>query len=535
MKNNFLWSIAALIIIVALIVVFYYEFLLPQPQISLSIKIIPAQVDVYPYQLIYARINITNTGTTEFRGIDFGVTYNGSLMNIYNISLPAGKSTSINFSKEAIAPGSYQLSVAADPTNTFNINRSSSKTSVIFDVFPAQLPRPYNEIPNNNTKEKLYFMDGGAYVITTYLNQEYGLSLFRISSIPAINAFLTPVLNLTYTYLQSTYSAEGTYKNNTIYSLWLQGPITQNIFSEAAKGANLSTYNYTFKNLSSVYVKLDTNTTLCSWYSGGWTKILGVMGTANCKNMLYNSTKNNTINLTSKNPLLYLGSNDMIANMTTISRIGNSYGKLFVLNKSFVLESERPNFGGSTVCYGLVNVINNVSYCSNYLFSKSNRLGPISLIDTKAYIGQYNISVLALINTSAVTQQVEQSIGILNELKLNGTSESFTSGISSSCTFNASLGCFSPSFGVNGIILKLHNNLNQTFKINSMTCYVSGTSSYDYINRSILPSENYSISVPCYNNGNLITGVSLGLYLNLKMNYSVRNTNYNATGHAYIV
>ena len=535
MKNNLLWSIAALIIIIVLITIFYYEFLLPEPQINLSIKITPAQLEVYPYQLIYAKINITNTGTTEFKGIDFGVTYNGSLVNIYNISLPAGKSTLINFSKEATVPGNYQLSIAADPTNTFNINRSSSKQSVSFEVLPAQPPRPYNEISNNNTIEKLYFMDGGAYVATTYLNQEYGLSLFRVSDIAAINAFLAPVLNLTYTYLQSAYSAEGVYKNNTVYSLWLQGPITQNIFFEAAKGANLSAYNYTFKNLSAVYVKLNTNTTLCSWYSGGWTKILGVMGMNNCKNMLYNNTKNNTITLPSKNPLLYLGSNDMIANITTISRIGNGYGKLFVLNKSFVFESEEPNFGGSTVCYGLVNVVNNVSYCSSYLFSKSNKLGPISLIDTKAYIGQYNLSVISLINTSAVTQQVEQSIGILNELKLNGSSELFTSGISNSCVFNASLGCSSPSFGVNGITFNLHNNLNQTFKISSLACYVSGNSSYKNVNDSILSYENYSVSVPCYNNGNLITGVSLGLYLNLKMNYSLGNTKYNATGHAYIV
>ena len=169
------------------------------------------------------------------------------------------------------------------------------------------------------------------------------------------------------------------------------------------------------------------------------------------------------------------------------------------------------------------------------MFSKSNKLGPISLIDTKAYIGQYNLSVISLINTSAVTQQVEQSIGILNELKLNGSSELFTSGISNSCVFNASLGCSSPSFGVNGITFNLHNNLNQTFKISSLACYVSGNSSYKNVNDSILPYENYSVSVPCYNNGNLITGVSLGLYLNLKMNYSLGNTKYNATGHAYIV
>ena len=379
-------------------------------------------------------------------------------------------------------------------------------------------------------------ISGGAYVPLTYLNQNYGLSIFRMSDVPAINAFLTPILNLTYSYINKMYSAEAIYKNSTVYSLWIAGPLTQNVFAQGARGANLSVSNKTLNNESVIFINIDKNTTLCSWYAGGWTKVVGVMGSPNCYLFMNNSKYNNTLNNAAKlNILKPIGENDTIANITTLSKIGNGYGKLFFVNSSFVFESIEPNLVGSSVCYGLINVVNNVSYCSSYDFGKTSEIGPVSLFDTKAYVGQYNLSILNLINTSLVTAQIPKNIGVLENIKINGTSIQFSNGISNSCVFNASVVCSSPVFGLNGITINLHNNLNSTFLVRTMACYQSGIPIYEGINQSIPALSNKSFSAPCYENGNVINGVSLGLYLNMIMNYSVGRANYTSVGHAYLV
>ncbi len=539
MKTNTIWIIAGIIIAILLIVMFYYNFVKQPQPISVNIKLNSENTTIYPYQLIYATANITNTGKTDFKAVPFGVIYNGSLVDIYNISLPAGEHTLINFTQEPTAPGNYSLEVVVDPNQGSGTisNSSTIKTSIYFNVIPEENPKPAEILSNNNTYEKLQFQDGESYVVTSYLNKDYGLSIFSASDIPSINAFLTPILNLTYSYIKNIYSAEAIYKNSTVYSFWIQGPLTQNLFYQAAKGANLTVINKTTKqNYNVVYIQVDKNTTMCSWYQGGWTKSLAVMGIQNCGSFINESTYNNTPKLQNANVLPYLGSNDMLENITFKSIPGNGYGKLFVINQSFVFESELPNLGGNPVCYGLINVVNNVSYCSTYIFKNNNNtIGPISLIDTKAYISNYNLSVISLINTTYALEQTNRNIQILKNINYNGVSENFSSGITNNCIFNASISCNNPTFGVNGLTMQLRDLTNQTFKLNKIACYNLGTPTFTVVNKTLGSGITSNVTIPCYENGNTITGVALGLYVNMIMNYTTLNKSYTAIGKAEIV
>lgn len=538
MKTNTVWIVAAIVIVVLLIGVFYYNFAKPPQQISVNIKINTQNSTIYPYQLISATANITNIGSTAFKAVPFGVIYNGSLVEIYNISLPAGDHTQINFTQEPTAAGNYSLEVVMDPEGGSGqvSNNSTRKTTKYFNVIKPEKSNPAGILSNNNTYEKLQSEEGAGYVVTSYLNNEYGLSVFRNSDIPAINAFLNPILNLTYTYIQNIYSAEAIYKNSTVYSFWIQGPLTQNLFYQAGKGANLTTVNKTTKqNQNIAYIQLDKNTTMCSWYQGGWTKSLAIMGTQNCVEYLNESNYNNTP-IQNQNTLPYLGNNDMIENITFKSIPGKGYGKLFLINQSFVFESEMPNLGGNPVCYGLINTVNNVSYCSSYFFKNNNNtIGPISLIDTKAFKGNYNLSVISLINTTSALEQTTKNIEILQSISYKGLSENFSSGITNNCVFNASILCSNPSFGTNGLTMQLKNTINQTIKINKIACYNIGGPNFVVVNKTLLYQTTNNVTVPCYDNGNTITGVALGLYVNMIMNYTTLNKNYTVLGKAEIV
>ncbi|MGC8479573.1 MAG: CARDB domain-containing protein [Candidatus Micrarchaeia archaeon] len=537
MSKNNMWILGGVIVVIFLAVVFYFSFMPKSNQISVSIIMNSINTTVYPYQTIYASANIINTGNTSFSSVPFGLLYNGSLVEVYNISLPAGKYTQINFSKEALIPGKYQLKVVLDPIGNEQLSTTStSENSLYVNILNPQNPMPYSLLSSNNSYEKFSNEAGDSYVVTSYLYNAYGLSVFRLSDIPAVTAFLSPIMNLTYSLLNKIYTAQATYKNSTVYSVWIQGPINQKIIYEAGKGANLTTYNKTLNGTDVSFVQLDKNTTLCSWYQEGWTKSLAIMGSPNCFEYINKSKITNTITLYPDNQLRYLGSNDLIYNMTFNSIVGKGYGKLFILNRSFVFESVEPNLVGNNVCYGLINNVNNRSYCSSYIFKNNNNsIGAISAMDTKVYVGNYNLSVISLINTSLITEQVLSSINILQKINYTGKSEEFSSGISSSCIFNASLACSLPVFGLNGLTMNLKNNLNTTFRINKVACYGLGNKIFTTINDSIAPNSNTTITVPCYDNGNVISGVSLGLYLNMVMNYTISKSNYTALGRAYLI
>ncbi|MEM0200798.1 MAG: hypothetical protein QXD23_00105 [Candidatus Micrarchaeaceae archaeon] len=539
MKNDAVWIFVGIIIVVFLIGVFYYSFMKPQQGISINMNINSHNSTVYPYQLIQATINITNTGKTAFRAVPFGVIYNGTLQDIYNISLPAGSHTQINFSKEALAIGNYSLEIILDPEGGSGIisNTSITKNSIEFKVIAAQKPNPTQILNSNNSYENLVFQNGESYVVTSYLDKQYGLSIFRASTIPAINAFLNPILNLTYSYIKNIYSAEAIYKNNTVYSVWIQGPLTQNIFYQAGIGANLTTENKTTKQNNNVaYIQLDKNTTICSWYQEGWTKSLAIMGTENCLNFINESNYNNTFLLQNKNPIPLLENKTIIQNITFKSIAGDGYGRMLYMNKSFVFESVMPNLVGSSTCYGLINVENNVSYCSSYLFRKNNdTIGPVSLIDTKTYLGNYNLSVISLINSTLVLQQTIENIQMLKSINYSGTSVNFSSGIKNSCNFNSSFSCSNPNFELNNLTMQIQNTLNKTVLINKIACYNYGFPEFYLVNKTIGSQLTSNIITPCYDNGNVIKGVALGLNLNIIMNYTVSNKSYTALGTTNII
>ncbi len=536
-KELYTWIIIAVVAIVA--IGFIYLENAPASQngpisVKFSFNSTDSLVSIYPYRSVFVPVQITNLGRSYVRDLGVGIFMNGNLSTIYNVSIPAGQTLFLNFSKQFSSPGTFVISYVADPSNLYTLqNRSQSRLQFDVAVKSASTPAPYSTLPSNSTWQKESYSSVGGYIYYTIFTNDYGLGSFQTSQIPAVSSFFNPLFNLTYSYLENLYSASATYPRASAYSLWIQSSLSPNVTNIWAQGAKLNSTNKTLNGQSIAVVTLNHNTTVCSWYSGGWLKNLAYEGNQSCISALAATPENSTP------PSGYLPSinnSRLLANFSERSIVGAGYGNLLLVNSSAVYEAVTPNTNPNYVCYGLISIESNRSYCTTYLFpTASNTIGPLALISTSSFIGQKNLTVMALVNTSDVPYEAQASINLLNRFNISGATQPFISGINSSCRLNASLSCYSPYFTNGNLTLRLYNKLNQTFVLNTMACTEVGTAKFSAVN-TIIPSLAYrNVTLPCFNNAKAITGVPLGLGLNINMNYTVLGSSYKATGGAYIV
>ncbi|MCL5008416.1 MAG: hypothetical protein M1156_00810 [Candidatus Marsarchaeota archaeon] len=539
-KEKYIW-IVIIAVALAAVAVIYLEFSTqPNSTIDVALKLSGnATARIYPYQSITVPLVVSNYGGKAFKGLGVGVFVNGTLAEVYNVSMPQHNSTQINYTKQFTVPGSFNISFEADPGMLYKIsNRSESAVNYHVTVMEPDAPNPAEYLTGNWISMRSSYMNSAGYLTSSYLNANYSIRSLGLSDMPAVDAFFSPMLNLTYNYTQSIYSAEATYKNFTEYSMWIQGSLVGNIagiWAYGLKDKNVTVSNATIDSNRVSVITLNSNTTLCSWYSGGWIKNLAYEGAGSCASVL-NTTKNSTGNIMQQRIPMINGT-EIIANFSGFSSEGNSSGVIFAASASNAISyvSEAPSMNPDYTCYGPITSADNVSYCSTVVLPVSGAVGRLSLVKTSAYVGSRNLTVMSLVNTSSVTKQSYNNIAILQKLNVSGANRQFISGINSTCGFNASVSCYSPVLAFGNMSMKLYNKLNQNIRISSMYCYSIG-SPIHYPMNSIIPANDYAnVTVPCYDNGNTITGLPIGLTLKIGMNYSIANRSFTAGGSAYVV
>ncbi len=541
-KDRWTWIVIA-IVIVAAIAAIYLETRPNTSAIDVSLK---AQVNgpqnIYPFQSVIFPITLTNYGGSAFRDLGVGVFINGNLTEAYNVTLPQHNSTTINFTEEFKYPGTFKVSFTADPSGLFPIeNRSAATSAVTIVVQQEQAPAPASNLPQGQATEKDSYMNSAGYLTESYLRDTYNISAFGFSGMPSVDGFFEPLLNLTYNYTHSIYTARATYPNASAFSIWIQGALIGNITAVWAKGLESMNKNisYTFNDIGGrnlTVVTLGRGTTICSWYSGGWIKSLAYEGQKGCDAVL-NDTGSSIA--TQKFSIPIISNSSLLANLTTSTDSGSQSGVLSYVSNSIVYISEQDGAPGSA-CFGLVYNISNVSYCSTYTTSGRDVLvrttrGSFLGNATTSSRGYRNLTVLALVNASLLPYQTQENVALLQSFNAIGSGTEFVSGISSTCSFNTSLSCYSPALALGNLTMRFYNKLNETVNVSSMYCSESGAGKYYAVNAVIPASSNYTVKIPCYDNGALITGVPLGLTLNLRMNYVVSGKNYMAVGSAYVV
>jgi len=537
MKEAYVWIL--LIAVIFSVAIYFRFFYQPAIGISVSINSNSAGRTVYPYQNIQLPLSVANTGSNPIKNLSIGIELNGNLTKLYKVTLPAGKQTAIPFNYTPTSPGTYIFRAVADPGKLYNIaDRAKAESNSTVIVNREDNATPYLLLPAlNMTSSRSISIRGGGYVVDSYIYSRYNLSNFSLTGNVAVNNFITPLLDLASSYIANVSVADARYSDNSgVYSIWVRGYATPEIVPTAESAKGLNPRNVTTGVGRVTFAALSNSTTLCSWYSGGWTKMLASSGRLSCTGILNQSSGK----VTAQQPSRYLSminvpNSTALANYSGSSGSTNFASKLyFSRNSTFLYTSIATNTERSNICYGIISVVNGTSYCSQYLFPVAGSVNGTSMFKTTAYIGLYNITVMSLLNTSLLLNQVPINIGILKAFNISGTSLQFVSGIQSTCAFSLTLFCSNATIANGTVKFTLLNGENSTITLTQVACYQYPPAINVTLNESIASFKSANITAKCYTLGSALSGLPISLHLNLLLSYKIRNTAQSISGVAYI-
>jgi hypothetical protein len=540
-RETYVWALIIIAIMsVALYIRFFYQ---PPMNIALGISnSAPAQF--YPFQKATLQVTAYNNGSSAISNMSLGVNVNGNLTTLYKVTLPAGKQATINFNYSPSKPGIYEISVVADPGKLYNIvNRANSQANFTLDVANSEKAKPSSLFPEQNiTAFQEENLTNGGYIVATHIADQYNISGLALTDNYQLNRFIKPVINITASLIRNISIAQAKYADGSEeYSIWIKGFIVPRIFSVATLGSSLSTTNIETNAGNTTFVKLLNGTTFCSWYSGGWTKILAELGGRSCY-ILLNATSPNATPLkpaglgSNFSKKLVIKDSKWLADYNGTSGNGDYMGRIWLVSNISFIYLRASNASGvrNTTCYGIMGMINGTSYCSTYLYPASHQIGSFSLVRTTAYKGAYNLTALSLVNTSLVTTQVPVAEGILNRINVSGMSLEFKSGFVNTCSFNDSFVCSNLTYLNGTITFRLTNNISKPVRFNSINCYQTAGVLPFPLNFSLGSGASKNITTQCYSLTTKISGLVIGLHLGLALNYTASNSTRVVIGSASI-
>lgn len=542
-KETYLWI--ALFAVVAAGALYYRLFYQPTLMVHIGTPQNYTVPTVYTYQRLQIPVQVNNIGSSQIRNVSLGFVLNGNTTTIYSVTLPAGKQLTLYFNYSPTSSGAYNFTAVIDPDRLYNIgNRQSAEFSTTFNVLQAENATPYESLPRFASMYDSYDMGEQGALVSALLANNYSVSKVALTKSSALNDFLTPMIYVAGKYINEISGAYGTYSNGGVYSIWIKGYLSPNIITTLAQGKALNSSNLTINSTRVTLVRLDNGTELCSWYEGGWLKLLGTSGSINCTTLI---SANMSGNLNSSVGSVFLDKlptyyGPVVANFTRVSGNYHSSGRMFLLNGSAMLEFIEDNGTSlqNDVCLGVINDFNGTSYCSVYVWATGVPFGstpPLSLISTKAYKGQINASAISLINSSKLMSQVGLNAALIKSFNISGNSTAFLSGLRNACVLNVTLGCFNVTFENSTLGFDLINNYTGTgaVGVGSVGCYWHGSEVAKQLNLTLAPNATAHISVNCNDNGNPIVGVPLNLYLHLSLNMTIQNRTQMVNGTAYII
>lgn len=538
-KEIYVWLVVILAVAFAgLYLRYFYQ---AQIGIALSLNTTGLNTSLYPYQRFSLPIVVNNTGSGAIENLSLGVFINGNLTVPYKVTLPQGKQAIIRYNYTPSIPGNYDIMVSADPGKLYNIaDRSKTSASVTLRVGAPETAAAYGLVPaaNLTSLHNTNFGKGG-YIVQAYLSNNYKVSDFALIDSAQISRLLTPLLNSTFNDIYNMSVSTARYGNgDSAYSIWIRGYLNPDVvlalFSNASSVLSQKVSLQPFGNIT--YLTLPNYTTLCGWYSGGWLKLFGYVGSRTCYQILSSGTLNGTAQSFGKLPLLENVS--ALANYT--GEDGNTkYAATLSLTPTSFIYARISNSTGATnasdVCYGIADSANGMSYCSTYISPISGHIGNLSLVRTTAYIAGYNASVFSLSNSSKLLYQVPININVIRRFGISGNYLQFQSALSSTCSLNASFPCSNTTFENGTIKVTVENNLGSDVRLGSLGCYAHGAFAATSLgNATVAAGKSANLTATCFSNGAKLSGILVNLNLNLLLNYTVANRTQTLPGKAQI-
>jgi hypothetical protein len=507
---------------------------------------------MYPYQTSRLTVQVNNTGMAQVQGLVVGIYLNGTELKYYTVTLPSRRGVTLVYNYTYIASGTFAFQAVADPGRLLNIaNRSSAQGSVNVDVKPPEAPNVYETVPNNGISETQSFTlsEAGIYSASA-VAQAYNLTIVD-NMFSTSRGVLAVVLDDVYGFVASAFGATAEYNDGaSAYVLWMQGTLEPGLVNYVVSTFRVPQSASVINGTKTSFARLGNQTSMCTFYSGGWTKIL----------VYYNNSLNSTclsvLRMTytpSESAAIVIAHNNSGALMQYQSRF--EYSDANVIGSSLTYTNQ--SVGGinlfqdaygffmsyvrrlshasarNMTCYGLVYDKNNTSACS-YIVPPSvyNASQTFGIVNTTEIAGNYILTVYSLVNDSNLFAAHMNAALLMGTLKVNSSVTPWVAAFKNTCAFNSSQGI---NCSVNGFDfvndtanVSITNGLGAPIKITSMACHTPGAVPSYAENAIIKGGSTASIAFPCQNIP-LPVSVALTSYT-LAMNYTYMGKNMTANG-----
>jgi hypothetical protein len=556
LKEIALYVLLALVVVVAIIYLLSGTF-----KSSYSVQIELSQLNqsvTYPYQTLHYMVNISNKGNNQIDDLLVGFYLNGVQQTTESVSIPPRQSVAIVRNFTFSSPGPYEFNVIADPGHILDIaNRGLAQNTITTNVTQPSIPNIYTSLPNTNISSTQSFtFDEAGMISTAAIGQRYNITLFNQLFGPSQGENVTlKIFENIAPYLSYANGAYISYANkSTAYVVWMQGTLNPQLIKYVTSSFGITT---TVQPNGLNFAKLGNTTSLCTWYGGGWTKLIiysNASRPATCSvftQSSFNSTESANFGTAIKDNqnLTYLESKFVYSNVTplgsTISMQGSNGLNLTaanIFNNSlgfFFVSSIKKNSGGAnsvlanSTCYGLVYSNKNTSICSYYIFPRNGSASTVyGLINTSMINQNYILSIYSLVNQSSLVIAHESAARLINALNLSGKSTQWNSGFTSSCKLsNSSFPCKFVTFNYTGNIgtVNITNKLSLPIRVNNVNCELAPGFPNVTIGRTIAANQTAQISFHCYNTGILAAGAET--QYTLLMNYTFNNKTITNAGY----
>ncbi len=528
----------ALYLIIAVIVVAVVAYFVSsnsnQP-ISVLVKLsqLTKSSVVYPYQPGEFSVTVNNTGKGPVNNLYVALYINGKVASSSSrdVSLPPGTSATYNVPVLYQTNGTFTIQAIADPSSVMNIqNRTTAQSSITLHVSSPQLPDIYKTIPNSNasTTESFELFKPGLGM-AWFISAQYSLAPFN-NMLGAESTLLPKMygdMSSPYISIGGIDGAYSKYNNGTAaYSAWIQSTVNQsNLNYLVSSFPAIKSSNYSVQGTTGTYAVVNNRTSLCYFYSNGWTKMLeyyNASASATCKNITANtyndvqtvafanayrsdaSLKGFVGNFLYRNSsgigfALIGGSNSNA--LTAINMSENSYGFF----ATYVKRNQPPLSLNSLnlTCPGLVYASPNVSVCNVGvpLASGANGSASYFLVNSTQLTKNYTFHVFSLVNRSATLSAQGSAYLLITQLNANTVVAEWNSTIGNQCSINstAPIKCRLASFNyVTGIAnMTLKNPTAQPIFLNRIACYVPGFELNTTLNQTIAVNSSTSVNIKC--------------------------------------
>ncbi len=543
----------AIYIILAIVVVAVVVFVLSSGlfKSSYDIRVTLSQENtgiLYPYQTSHYTINITNRGHRTVSNLLIGYYLDGIEQNTTTVSIPPGQSVVMVKNYTYPTAGPYTFEASADPGHILDIvNRNYSQSSVTTNVTPATLPDVYTSIPNTNiTGTQSFTVDEGGVIGSAAIAQRYNISLINKLFLPA-EGISTKIFENSYPFTANVYGAYAAYSDNTVaYTAWFQGTVTPQIISTiiSSFGPKVRTISGNQGLMS--YAPINGTTSMCTFYSGGWTKIIAYYNASmpsTCVNiasdtyssyesaLLTGLIKENT-NLTHyQSGFFYTNSSILgsaltysMLNLTATNIFENNYGIFISSIKRLAYSINVSSFNDST-CYGLIYSSNGIGVCSYIIPTRTGNYSlPYGLVNSSYVTGNYILNIYSLVNNTQLVAAHGNAANLMSRLGVNESSVMWNTVYQNTCAFdNQSIGCTYKGFSKPNTTayFNITNNLPGSMIVNQLNCEISGGFKNVSVNATIAPNSSREFTQLC--NTIPLSSTALQTSYMLILNYTYNN------------